>query len=426
MRRERKAIAGIIMDFIINGGRPLSGSVNIQCAKNSVLPVLAASVLAEDPVTVTGCPEISDVMNMAEILRECGVFYRFKNGDLILTPKNSLKDAFSEKIASRIRTSVLMLGALSGRTGRAVIPLPGGCDIGKRPIDIHINAFKELGAAIREQDGKVICLSPIRGGKTVFPFPSVGATENVMIGAARADGETVICNAAREPEIVDLANFLKKAGAKISGAGTSVVKIEGVKRLRGTDFKPSSDRIEAGTFLIAGAITGGEVELRGVKAENLYTLIGKLCDNTCNITIKNDIIYLRGGKRRKKFSFTTGPYPMFPTDLQAQATSLAAVSEGVSVINERVFENRFYHAAELCRMGAKIKVKGRKAIVTGVLGLHGAEVFAHDLRCGAALVLAGLNAEGVTVVKDIEHLERGYCDLDKKLAALGGDVVRKE
>ena len=414
------------MDYIINGGIRLSGSISIESAKNSVLPILAAAALIEDNVVIEKCPDISDVRDMAGILRDLGVKAEFGEKSAEINGKGCIKTEFSEEIAAKVRTSVLMLGALCGRAGSARIPLPGGCDIGARPIDIHIKAFRDLGADVYAENGKVICRSKIAGGKTVLPFPSVGATENVMIGAALSSGETVVYNAAKEPEIVDLANFLNASGARISGAGTSVIKIEGVKRLCGVRFCASPDRIETGTYLIAAAITGGEVELRGVKSENISTLIGKLCENTCKVIVKNDIIYLRSGRNRKGFSVSTGPYPMFPTDLQPQATALAAVSEGVSVITERVFRNRFYHAHELCRMGANIRVRGASARVTGVSGLHGAEVYAHDLRCGASLVVAGLNAEGTTVVKDVVHLERGYSEMDKKLLSLGAEIEKRD
>lgn len=421
---ENRVAQGGFMEYVINGGRALSGKVNVNSAKNSVLPVLAAAVLSDGETVVKRCPEISDVKNMAEILKSIGAGTEFSEGNLIVDARGADKTGFSDALASKVRTSVLFLGALSARFGKAEIPYPGGCDIGGRPIDIHINALKELGAKIKEENGKIICFSPVKGGKTALPFPSVGATENIILGAVLAQGETTLLNAAKEPEIADLANCLNSLGAKVSGAGGSVIKIEGVKRLNGGAFLPSSDRIEAGTFLIAAAITGGEVEVKGIKAENIYSLIGKLCDNTCKISIKDDIIYIRGGKRRKCFSLCTGPYPEFPTDLQAQATALAAVSGGVSMIEERVFTERFHHVGELVKMGADISLNGGVAKVKGVARLHGATVSAHDLRCGAALVLAGLNAEGTTVIKDVRHIERGYYFLDKKLAGLGADISR--
>lgn len=418
------------MVFRINGGRALCGSLEIESAKNSVLPIMAAATLADEQTVIRKCPKIADVINMAEILARCGVCSEFSGRDLVIGSRRADKDdaknadGFDVSFSEKVRTSVLMLGALSAKHGKAKIPYPGGCDIGERPIDIHISAMRSLGAKIREEDGFIICDEPVKGGKAVLSFPSVGATENAIIAAVTAQGESMIVNAAREPEIVDLANFLNTLGAKICGAGTSVVSVEGVKKLRGGEYTPTFDRIEAGTYLLAAAISGGEIELRGVKAENISALLSKLCDITCKFKIKDDIIYLHSGRTRKSFSLVTGPYPMFPTDLQAPMCSLAAVSDGVSRIKEEVFGKRFYHVGELVKMGAEVSLKGGVAKFRGVSRLHGAEVSAHDLRCGAALVLAGLNAEGTTVVRDIEHLERGYYQMDKKLRYLGADVTR--
>ena len=426
-QRRRQAFKGNIMVFKINGGRQLSGSVKIESAKNSVLPIMAGAVISDKDIIIENCPKISDVFAMSEILRAVGKTVEFCEGNLIIKPAENVSDGdigFSESLASSVRTSVLMLGALSAKYKKARVPYPGGCDFGGRPVDIHIGALKSLGAKIREEDGFIVCDACVSGGKAVLPFPSVGATENAMLAAAAAKGESVIINAAKEPEIVDLAAFLNKIGAKIYGAGTSIIRIEGVKKLNGGAFRPSPDRIEAGTYLIAAAITGGEIELNGVFAENISALLFKLCENTCKFKIKNDIIYLHSGKRKKAFDLSTGPYPLFPTDLQAQMSALAAVSDGISRISDEVFKNRFYHVAELKKMGAKAVLNGNTATFDGVFRLHGAEVSAHDLRCGAALVIAGLNAEGTTVVRDIKHLERGYYSMDKKLAALGADIVR--
>lgn len=415
------------MEFRIKGGRPLTGSVKIESAKNSVLPIMAGAVLTDEEIIIENCPKISDVFAMSKILRHAGKSVEFCEENLVIYPcvRESTEDVnFSETLASSVRTSVLMLGALSAKYKKAKIPYPGGCDFGGRPIDIHISALESLGAKICEKDGFIVCDEPIIGGRAVLPFPSVGATENAILSAAVAKGETLIVNAAKEPEIIDLAAFLNKIGAKIYGAGTSVIRVEGVKRLGGGSFRPSPDRIEAGTYLIAAAITGGEIELKGASAENISALLGKLCDNTCKFKIKNDIIYLHSGKRKKAFDILTGPYPMFPTDLQAQMSALAAVSGGTSRIADEVFKNRFYHIAELKKMGAQVKLCGNVATFDGVLRLHGEKVNAHDLRCGAALVLAGLNAEGITTVCDIQHMERGYYAMDKKLAALGADIVK--
>ncbi|MBO4251903.1 MAG: UDP-N-acetylglucosamine 1-carboxyvinyltransferase [Clostridia bacterium] len=415
------------MVFKINGGNRLCGSLKIESAKNSVLPIMAGAVLTDKEVIIENCPKISDVFAMSDILRSVGKIVKFCGENLTITPDEGFVGGdlnFSTDLASSVRTSVLMLGALSAKTKKAKIPYPGGCDFGGRPIDIHINALKMLGAKIAEEDDRIVCGSPIKGGKAVLPFPSVGATENVILACVLGKGDSVIVNAAREPEIVDLAAFLNRLGAKIYGAGTSVIRVEGVKNLNGGTIRPSPDRIEAGTYLVAAAVTGGEIELNNVNAENISSLLGKLCDNTCKFKIKNDIIYLHSGKRKKAFDLTTGPYPLFPTDLQAQASVLAAVSDGRSKIKDEVFKNRFAHVVELKKMGAKVSVHGNLATFDGVPVLHGAEVCAHDLRCGAALVLAGLNAEGTTVVHDVKFLERGYYAMDKKLAALGADIVR--
>ena len=411
------------MDFRIIGGRRISGSIKIESAKNSVLPIMAATVLTDRETMIENCPKISDVLNMSQILKDCGKRVDFSDGNMIISG-GTVKNSISKLLSSRVRTSLLMLGALAAKCGRAEIPYPGGCKIGGRPIDIHISALKDLGADVREENGYVVCNASISGGRTILPFPSVGATENVLIAAALCEKETIIINAAREPEIVDLADFLNLLGAKIYGAGTGVIRILGVKNASGGAFKPSFDRIEAGTYLIAAAITGGEIELKGVKTENISSLLGKLCDNTCKFKIKDDIIYMRGGKRKNPFELTTGPYPLFPTDMQAQMTALAAVSCGTSIIREEVFKKRFHHVAELRKMGADISLSGNVAEIRGVARLVGATVHAHDLRCGAAMVLAGLNAEGETIVKDIRHLQRGYLEMDKKLTALGADVVK--
>ena len=412
--------------YVINGGRKLSGKLRIESAKNSVLPLLAASILTDEEILIKDCPKIADVLSMIKILGVLGVKTCFYDNDLYVNAENVSNCVISENLTKELRSSVFMLGALVSRVGKAKIAYPGGCDIGLRPIDIHLDGLKDLGVKIEDTGGEIICVAEKTKGREIYiDFPSVGATENLMLAAVKANGKTEIHNAAKEPEIVDLMKFLNAMGAKVYGAGTSTILIEGVKKLHGTVFKPISDRIEAGTYLIAAAITGGEIELENCNVKNIYSLIHKFCDNTCKLDIKNDIIYLKSGTVRKSFSFSTGPYPSFPTDLQAPAMSLAAVSDGVSVISENVFETRFRHVQELVKMGADITVKGKTAILKGVKNLYGASVSASDLRGGAALVLAGLNAEGKTVVNDVYHIKRGYLDMDKKLSSLGADVKRK-
>lgn len=414
-------------NYIINGGRKLSGSITLESAKNAVLPMIAGSILTDEEVVIKNCPKISDVLSMVKIITHLGAKTEFNGEDLIINCKEIFRCDIPYEMSKELRASFLLLGALLARNKKVKIAHPGGCEIGIRPIDIHISALKTLGVQILEQDGELICTCEKIDGKDVyFDFPSVGATENVMLASSLSNGVTKIHNPAKEPEIIDLAEMLNKMGAKIYGAGTNVIVIEGVNKLHGITYKPIPDRIEAGTYLIAGAITGGEIEIRNVKPENISSLIVKLCDNTCKIRLKNDIIYLKSGEVRKSFSISTGPYPFFPTDMQAQVTSLLAVSQGISVVEENVFEMRFRHVPELVKMGADIKVRGRTAIIKGVKKLCGGSVTAYDLRCAAALVIAGLSADGKTVIDGIKHLERGYFDMPNKLRLLGADVCKRE
>lgn len=411
--------------YKINGGKPLSGKIKIDSAKNAVLPILAASILTDEEVVIMDCPKIKDVLSMIKILNYIGVKTEFSQDNLVIDSSGINSYVLPPSLTGELRSSVFMMGSLLSRVKKARLAYPGGCDIGLRPLDIHINAVEELGVTVAEASGELICSAGrVRGKEIYLDYPSVGATENAMLLAVLAEGKTEIHNPAKEPEIIDLMNFLNSMGARVFGAGTSTIFIEGVKRLHGTCYKPIPDRIECGTFLIGAAITGGEIELSNCNAKNISSLIHKLCDNTCKITIKNDIIHLKGGSVKKSFSLETGPYPSFPTDLQSQTMALATVSEGTSVITETVFETRFNHVSELIRMGAGITVKGRTAIINGVSKLHGACVSAKDLRGGAALVLAGLSAEGETVVSDIHHIERGYLNFDQKLKALGADIKR--
>lgn len=412
--------------YVINGGRRLSGKLHVESAKNSVLPILAASILTDEEVVIKDCPKILDVLNMIRILVSLGVKTRFCDGDLVVNSSGLNGFSVSNALGSQLRSSVFMMGALLSRCKKAELAYPGGCEIGLRPIDIHIRGLKNLGVNIEDTGGEIICsVENVSGGEVYLDFPSVGATENIMLASVFAKGKIEIRNAAKEPEIVDLMRFLNAMGAKVYGAGTSTILIEGVEKLHGAVFKPTSDRIEAGTYLIATAINGGEVELDNCNVKNISSLVHKLCDNACKIIIKNDIIYLKSGGVRKAFSFATGPYPCFPTDLQAPLMSLATVSDGVSMVTENVFEMRYRHVQELIKMGADITVSGRTAIVKGVKRLTGATVRAQDLRGGAALVLAGLNAEGKTVVEDVVHIQRGYLDMDKKLRSLGADIKKK-
>ena len=416
----------VMEKYIIHGGRRLDGEIKIQSSKNAVLPIIAGSILTDEQVVIKNCPKIKDVMAMLDILSHLGVKWIFEEDDLIINASSIDKFSIPQNLAGELRSSIFMLGALISRFKKARLFFPGGCDIGLRPIDMHLSALSKLGVIISDVNGEINCISnQIVGRDICLDFPSVGATENIILASVFAKGKTQIFNPAKEPEIVDLMNFLNSMGAKIYGAGTSTILIEGVKSLHGTEYKPISDRIECGTYLIATAIAGGEVKLTNCTAKNISLLVHKLCDNTCKINIKNDIIYIKSGSVKKSFSFTTGPYPMFPTDLQAQAMSLLTVCNGVSVVSENVFEMRFRHIPELIKMGANVIVKGKNAIVTGVERLNGAMVSANDLRGGAALVLAGLNAEGETIVNNVSHIERGYYQMDKKLLSLGADIIKQ-
>ncbi len=411
--------------YIINGGRKIDGSVNVQSAKNSVLPLIAGALLTTDEVIIENCPKISDVLSMLRLLKKLGVDWRFEEDNLIINSSGLKSCELKNELTKELRSSIFLLGSLVSRTGCAKLAYPGGCDIGLRPIDLHILALKQLGVKITEYGGQLNCFAEkIIGNEIYLDFPSVGATENIMLASTTASGVTIINNPAKEPEIKDLMHFLNKMGAKISGAGSDRIYIEGVKSLHGVTYKPIADRIEAGTLLIAGAITGGNIEVRGINHEILSPVLNKLLNNTCKITIKSDIIYLKSGSILKGFNVETNPYPGFPTDLQAQALALACVSKGVSIIRENIFETRFKHVSELIKLGAKITVKDRVAIVNGIDRFIGGDVYACDLRGGASLVLAGLNAKGVTVVHDIKHVERGYYRFDQKLRSLNCDIFK--
>ncbi len=412
--------------FVVEGGRRLDGSVNVQSAKNSVLPLLAASILTERRVTIRETPAIADVSCMAQILRELGAEVSFRGDDVTIDSANACSHRISSALTKELRSSVFMLGSLLTRFHRAVIAYPGGCDIGLRPIDIHLNALKRLGVDITERDGYIFCeCERLRGAEIPIDFPSVGATENIMLASVKAEGRTLVQGAAKEPEIVDLQNFLNAMGARVRGAGTDVIEIEGVKTLGGVEYLPIKDRIEAGTYLIACAVCGGEVEVCGAKPENVGLLLHKLRENGCKIHIKNDKIRIASyGRLKCNRRIETMPFPGFPTDLQAQVTALNSVCEGCALIVENLFETRFKYVPELQKMGADIEVKGRTAFVRGVKGLHGASVVAGDLRGGAALVIAALAAEGTSEVLDLSHIDRGYSDLRGKLKGLGAEIKR--
>ncbi len=412
--------------FIIEGGRPLFGSVRVQSAKNVVLPLFAAAILTDERVVIREAPAIADARCMAQILKELGAEVKNVGNDVVIESANAHSHTISSALTKELRSSVFMLGSLLSRFHRARISYPGGCDIGLRPIDLHLSALERLGVKITERDGYILCeCGKLKGAEICLDFPSVGATENIMLAAVKAEGRTMVQGAAKEPEIVDLQKFLNAMGARVRGAGTDTIVIDGVASLSGVDYTPSKDRIEAGTLLIAGAICGGEVETQGVKAENISSLLHKLRENGCKIHIKNDKIRLESkGRLKCNRRIETRPFPGFPTDLQAQATALNCICEGCSLVVENLFETRFKYVPELQKMGADIEVQGRSAFVRGVPRLHGASVVAGDLRGGAALVLAGLGAEGRTEVLDLSHVDRGYDGLQEKLKELGAEIKR--
>ncbi len=412
--------------YVINGGNKLYGNVEIQTAKNAVLPILAAAVLTDGGVTVLNVPRISDVNNMVKILARLGCKTTFEGDNLYIDSSNADCCEIPSELAHELRSSVFLLGSIISRFQRAKIAYPGGCDIGLRPVDLHLTGLKRLGVQITERNGYILCkCEKLRGNEIMLDCPSVGATENIMLAAVKAEGTTVIKNSAREPEIEDLQKFLNVIGAKVSGAGSGTIVIEGVKTLRGGVFQPIHDRIEAGTFLVAGAMCGGEVEVDCACAENLSSLLHKLRENGCNIGIKNDKIILESNRRLTSVkTIETQPYPGFPTDLQAQMTALCCICSGQSIITENLFETRFKYVPELRKMGADITVINRSAFVRGVDRFKGASVTAYDLRGGAALVLAGLAAEGRSEILNISHIDRGYGSFEYKLRSLGADIVR--
>lgn len=412
--------------FQINGGVALDGEIEIYSAKNSVLALLAASILTDEQVVIHSCPKIGDVYSMIKILESLGCRIIWQNDSVVIDSSNADKYEIPQSYGKEIRSSIFMLGSILGRFRKAKAVFPGGCDIGLRPIDLHLKGLRELNIEVKEHGANIICSAEnARGKKIHLDFPSVGATENIMLAGVLIKGKTVICNAAKEPEIVCLQDMLCKMGAKVSGAGTGTIEIEGVKKLKGVEFTPISDRIVAGTYLIAAAMTKGKVYIKNCRPNDLTSLISKLNGVACDILSNDDSILVKGYDRPQSVLMVeTSPYPGFPTDLQAQILALQTVSQGTSMIVENIFETRFKHVGELIKMGAEIVVKDRYAIVRGVPKLYGTQVFAHDLRGGAALVLAGLAAEGSTTVENVYHIDRGYCQMEEDLKSLGASIKR--
>ncbi len=417
-----------MQSFVINGGRRLSGSLSVQGAKNSVLPILASTLLIKGKCVISNVPSLSDTRCTLNILKALGCTVQKDGSTVTVDSSNACGYEIPEALMREMRSSVVFLGAVLGRFSKAIISSPGGCEIGLRPIDLHLYAVKRLGVKVEECFGRLICTAPegLIGDKITFSFPSVGATENAILASVTAKGTTTVVNCAREPEITDLCDFLNKCGAKIKGAGESVIVVEGVKELHGTEHSVIADRIAASTYLVAGAVTGGDVELLNTSPAHLSSVIPVLEDAGCDVRIRCKSIRLKAFKRLKRVDkIITQPYPGFPTDSQALFTTLVSVADGTSVIVENIFESRFKHVPELLRMGAKIRTEGRVAVIDGVKRLYGADVKAGDLRGGAALVLAGLCAEGVTSVSNIDYIDRGYENLVNNFCSINADIYRK-
>lgn len=413
--------------IIVRGGQRLSGSVKVEGAKNAVLPVIAASLLASDGKSVIrDVPTLSDVYTINEVLRSLNAVVEFKNNTITVDASRELKIEAPFEYVRKMRASVLVMGSLLARNGRARVALPGGCAIGSRPIDQHLKGFEAMGATVKVGNGFIEAetVNGLHGAKIYLDFPSVGATENIMMAAVLAKGTTIIENAAKEPEIVDLANFLNKMGGKVKGAGTGTIKIEGVEILFGADHSIIPDRIEAGTFMVAAAITAGNVLVKGAVPEHLSSLVAKMEEMGVTVIEEEDGLRVIGPEKLKAVDIKTMPHPGFPTDMQSQMMAMLLRAQGTSMITETVFENRFMHVEEFRRMNANIKIDGRSVIVNGPSDLQGAEVAATDLRAAASLILTGLVAEGVTRVTELYHLDRGYVNFHQKLAALGADIER--
>lgn len=413
--------------LVINGSKRLTGEIEVHGSKNSVLPILAACVLTQGENIIHNCPILSDVDAALKILVELGCKVKREEHTVCVDSSGVNGFEISDSLMREMRSSVIFLGAILGRTGKAVLSTPGGCEIGLRPIDMHISAMEQLGAEVFEEHGRLHfeCKNGLHGARVILPFPSVGATENIMIASCVAKGTTVITNAAREPEISDLADFLNGCGAKIHGAGDSTIIIDGVERLTATTHTVIPDRIAASTYLLAGAITHGRVCIKEIIPAHLGALIPVLKQSGCDISVSNRWICISSPPRLSRVkTVRTMPYPGFPTDVQAPLTAMLSVADGTSVVVENIFECRYKHVSELIRLGAKINVEGRTAVIEGVPYLTGASVVSPDLRGGFALVIAGLAAKGETVISGVEHIDRGYENPEKLLSALGADVKR--
>ena len=413
--------------IVVKGGRKLNGSVKIEGAKNAVLPVLAASLIAGEGKSVLhDVPTLDDVYTINEVLRNINADVEFENNTVTIDASKSLLTEAPFEYVRKMRASVLVIGPLLARYGHAKVALPGGCAIGTRPIDLHLKGFEALGATVNIGNGFVEVQSEgrLQGGTIYLDFASVGATENILMAATLAEGKTVIENCAKEPEIVDLANYLNKMGAKIVGAGTETIRVTGVDKLHGVEHTIIPDRVEAGTFMVAAAITGGDVLIENVLTEHLRPVIAKLREMNVEIIENENSIQVIGPDKLKSTDIKTLPHPGFPTDMQSQMMVAMLCAEGTSVLTETVFENRFMHVEEFRRMNAQMKIDGRSVFINGLSELQGAQVQATDLRAAAALIIAGLNAKGQTEVTELKHLDRGYVDFTSKLKNLGANIKR--
>ncbi len=416
--------------IVVKGGRELRGQIQIAGAKNAALTLMPATLLSEEPLTLTNAPRLSDIKTMTELLESLGAeITSMQDGKVqVMSTHGAINTTADYDIVRKMRASNLVLGPLLAREGHAVVSLPGGCAIGARPMDIHTDGLEKMGASIELKDGYLHAKAAggkLKGAVIDFPFASVGATENIMMAATLAKGTTVINNAAREPEIVDLATCLRAMGAQISGDGTSTIEIQGVDRLGGATHPVVTDRIELGTYMLAPVFTGGEVECLGGKLSLVSSFVEKLDAAGVDVTeTKNGLLVKRRGDRPRAVDVTTEPFPGFPTDLQAQMMAMLCLAEGTSVLEETIFENRFMHAPELVRMGANIDVSGNTATVHGVDRMKGAPVMATDLRASVSLILAGLASEGETIVNRVYHLDRGYEHVEEKLGAVGAQIER--
>lgn len=413
--------------YIVEGGVSLTGEVEISGAKNAVLPILAATILGQGQSKLEKVPDLRDVRVMKEVLEELGAEINDTADALVIDTSEIDSCQIAPELMEKMRATVFLMGPLLARCGRVELCQPGGCNIGSRPIDLHLKGLEALGVQFEEQDG---CLTgyvdQLTGAEIQLDFPSVGATENIMMAATLAQGQTMINNVAKEPEIVDLQNFLNRLGADVKGAGTDMIKINGVESLKAVDYEIIPDRIEAGTFLVAGAITGGEVTINNVIPEHIEAVMVKLTEAGHQIEVKDKQVKIKAAPRSQNINVKTLPYPGFPTDMQPQFMSLLSIAEGASLITETIFENRLNHASELQKMGAEIEVNNNQGVVTGVESLAGAEVKASNLRAGAALLLAGLAAKGQTIVENIYHIERGYESLEEKLTNLGANLHKEK